>query len=106
MRVLLILATSLSITCYSYYAIAGKPTECIEVAAAFANSGPREIDGWLARYHKSYRNCRAKAPASIEKIKTKKVEDKKPMARVETIAPKSSTPRTPIAKKDVIAPAL
>jgi ribosomal protein S2 len=39
-------------------------------------------------------------------IKSKKVEDKKPMGKVEVMPVKSATPKTPIAKKEVIAPAL
>ena len=39
-------------------------------------------------------------------IKSKKIEDKKPMGKVETLAPKTHTPKSPIAKKEIIAPAL
>ena len=81
MRSIVILATLLSIAGFTTKALAGKSSDCIEIAAAVANAGQREIEGWLTRYHRSYHNCILKKKSEIEKLVSPKKIKKKQVVK-------------------------
>ena len=81
MRSIVILATLLSIAGFTPQALADKSSDCIAIAAAAANAGQREIDGWLTRYRRSYHNCILNKDPAIKKLVSPNKVQKKQVAK-------------------------
>jgi hypothetical protein len=97
MRLVIVFATLVLSNFIASEAMAANSNDCIAVAAAYANRGPREIDGWLARYRRSYDNC--VSPKNLISAKAATIKKIQPVTAVPT------KQNSPARKKQAIRPA-